>query len=215
MVTGLTDKQNEVLNYIQKSFEESRRFPSLRSIGKAFGISLRAVQQHVIALKKKGFLNDETPSPAAYSLQGKQEKKPGKVLSMEDQSDTEIPFLGSIAAGFPTTALSQSRDSLDLSPSYFGDRKELFALTVRGDSMSGDNICDGDIAVVQRGYFQSPNFDILVLRVDHDDFTLKRVQEQEKSIVLVPSNPAHTHVVVNRDRVEIIGKLVGLIRRTR
>jgi len=194
----LTDKQSQILNFITKYQTDYGQFPSLRQIGGAFSITVRAVQQHIEALKRKGVLLDHTPQTACYRL---------------PIHGPALPLLGSIAAGDPVGAYEQQDAYFELSPEFFGPHDSLFALHVKGDSMSGDGIYDGDTAIIR----QKPQFDdphaIWAVRIDADEFTLKRIGLGEKWIELRPSNPALSPWSVDVDRVEIVGKLIGLVRR--
>ncbi len=199
MPKPLTDKQQQILDYIETYHDKEGRLPSLRMMAQAFGVSLRAVQQHIIALKKKGVLKEETPRPASYSM--------GNV------SDALIiPMLGSIAAGSPSVALGQSHQQLALSAQFFGAPAEIFSLKVSGNSMLGDQIRDGDWAVIERNARVRAQ-DIVAVRVDHDEFTLKRIERNGDQIGLIPSNSEFEPLWVSADRVEIVGKFVGLIRK--
>jgi len=198
----LTEKQQNVLIFVKESYEKEGRFPSLRTIAKHFGVAVRAIQQHISALKKKGYLEGKEARTSTYKLADSSEESP---LSYG------IPLVGTIAAGAPTVAWERTDEYIDFKPSFFGNSKDLFALKVSGESMLGDQICDGDMAVIKKQQDWCAG-DIVALRVDGDEFTLKRLKAQGDYIDLVPSNPDYPVVQVQADRLKIIGKYVGLLR---
>ena len=194
----LTPKQTDILRFITDHQADYGQAPSLRQIGTAFAITARAVQQHIDALKRKGVLVDHTPQTARYQL---------------PNTTRSLPLLGSIAAGSPNGSCEQSDAYFEFSPDFFGPHDALFALMVKGDSMSGDGICDGDTAIIRRrATMDDPNA-IWAIRIDADEFTLKRIRMTPPTIALCPSNPTLREWSVSEDRIEIIGKLIGLVRR--
>jgi repressor LexA len=202
----VTEKQQSVYAFIHDFYRHQGRVPSIREIGKHFGIALRAVQQHLEALVKKGLIFPEPPKPSAYRIETAETGSRGR-------EELSIPLLGKIAAGTPLTAYAVEGEALPLPPSLFGVRGQLFALTVVGDSMVGDGIQDGDVAIIQVTSETHPR-DIVALRLDQEAFTLKRIRPLSRQrLELLPSNPDVSSNVVEAERVEVIGKYVGLIRR--
>jgi len=195
----LTEKQRNVYDFIQQFRQTYGQFPSLRQIGNEFSIAVRAVQQHIEALKRKGMLEEQQPVTATYRLPG--------------DFNYRIPLLGSIAAGEPLSAIERTDSYVELSPDYFGPHRNLFALEVRGDSMSGDGVRDGDTAII-RNHSELPDSETIVaVRVDADEFTLKRLAIIDGMVELRPSNPQYQAWQVTMDRVEIVGRMIGLVRK--
>lgn len=195
----LTDKQQQILDFIQQFRQTYGQFPSLRQIGTQFSVTVRAVQQHIDALKRKGALTEHQPKTATYQL--------------PNEFQYRIPLLGSIAAGTPLEAIERTDSYVELGPEYFGPNRHLFALEVHGDSMSGDGIQEGDTAIIRR-HGQIPDTETIVaVRVDADEFTLKRLALVDQMIELRPSNPTYKSWQVAVDRVEIVGQMIGLVRR--
>lgn len=195
----LTEKQQQIFDFIQQFRQTYGQFPSLRQIGGQFSITVRAVQQHIDALKKKGVLTEHQPKTATYQL--------------PNEFQYRIPLLGSIAAGTPLEAIERTDSYVEIGPNYFGPNQHLFALEVHGDSMAGDGIREGDTAIIRRHPKIPAPDTIVAVRVDADEFTLKRLAVIDQMIELRPSNPTYHPWQVAMDRVEIVGQMIGLVRK--
>lgn len=203
----LTEKQSAILAYMKHFFSEKGCVPSVRQIGGSFSISARAVQQHIVALQKKGALVHRVPDSAAYAFA---EKSSLATFAIEEQS-TVVPLLGEIAAGAATESFGRDEQNIALTASFFSKTGAVFAVIVSGDSMIGDAICDGDVAMIEKCCTWDPA-DIVAVRVDGDAFTLKRLRPCDGEIELLPSNPAYTPTRLSSDRIEVVGRYVGLMR---
>lgn len=124
---------------------------------------------------------------------------------------TKVPLLGSIAAGQPVDRLEFIEDVEFVSKSVVRNG-EAFALRVKGDSMIGDNIVEGDIVICVKQTEVSAN-DIAVVAVDNETATIKRVKCQDDMCLLMPSNPKMQPMIVHSSKVQIIGKVVEVRRR--
>ena len=122
-----------------------------------------------------------------------------------------IPVMGRIAAGVPISAIQNNTHSLMLPPDMIGPG-EHYALEVSGDSMVEAGILDGDTVVIRRVDTATPG-DIVVALVDDEEATLKRFRRKGTAIALEAANPAYETRIFNSDRVQVQGRLVGLIRR--
>jgi repressor LexA len=122
-----------------------------------------------------------------------------------------VPIVGRIAAGVPIEALENEIGRVDAGPEL-GDSKDLFALEVKGDSMIGAGILEGDIVILKKTD-SADSGDIVVALIDEEEATLKRLRRKGNSIALEAANPAYETRIFGPDRVRIQGKLVGLQRR--
>jgi len=122
-----------------------------------------------------------------------------------------IPVMGRIAAGVPISAIQNNTHSLTLPPDMIGPG-EHYALEVSGDSMVEAGILDGDTVVIRRVDTATPG-DIVVALVDDEEATLKRFRRKGTAIALEAANPAYETRIFNSGRVQVQGRLVGLIRR--
>jgi repressor LexA len=162
-----------------------------------------------------------TPVPAQPANQGGfapnvirgnfQPAIPAATVTAEPTEAVRLPLLGKIAAGVPIEALSNPTNTIDV-PASMLSRGEHFALTVEGDSMIEAGIFDGDTALIQR-CDTADNGAIVVALVDNNEVTLKRLRRKHGSIALEPANPAFETRIFGPDRVQVQGRLVGLIRR--
>lgn len=135
---------------------------------------------------------------------------PGRPAS-NDAEAVALPLYGRIAAGLPIEAMRDSSVTIDIPASMLaaGDH---YALEVAGDSMVEAGILDGDTVIIQR-CDTAENGTIVVALVDHQEVTLKRLRRKGNSIALEPANPNYETRVFGSDRVNVQGRLVGLIRR--
>ncbi|MEK6607179.1 MAG: transcriptional repressor LexA [Myxococcota bacterium] len=211
----LTDRQQAILDYIRSYSLQNGYPPTLREIGRHFGIrSTNGVNDHLRALEKKGHLarggmksRALRPIAAAGAAHGG---------SANGDGMREIPLFGRVAAGQPILAVESGAETVKVDPRLLGGRAvgELFALRVRGDSMIGDGIFDGDMLFVRRQEAADPG-DIVVALID-DEATVKRYRPEGDTLKLVPANPAMQPIVVKRrdlDRVRILGSAVGVYRK--
>ncbi|HPP02637.1 MAG TPA: transcriptional repressor LexA [bacterium] len=211
----LSPRQREILDYLEKYKEEQGYPPTLREICKKFAISsTNGARYHLQRLMKLGYLEIDP-----HKSRGVKQVKDASRTSIK--RSYRMPVLGTVPAGPLNLAAPDIReDELHVDPGFFGSRgsePDLFGLRVRGDSMIGVGIQDGDIVVV-RPQPNPNNGDIVVARVE-EDATVKRFRRLENEIVLEPANPAvePIHVpdqggVESGQNVAILGVVVGLIR---
>jgi repressor LexA len=165
--------------------------------------SPNAAREHVRLIEQKGF------------LQRRAHQARGIRISLEDSALAEavpVPLLGRIAAGNPTEALENIEARLPL-PRALLRGSNLFALRVRGNSMEGAGIVDGDIAIVN-GAAEAANGEIAAVVID-EDATLKRIFRTPTGIRLRPENTEYSDLTFDRAaaaNVRVAGVLVGILR---
>ena len=200
MSRELTDKQREVLRVVQEYWNRHHVPPSLADLASVLGVRRSTVHQHLLALKKKGFLKHIEGAGRTW----RPVTKPG-------QSETRrIPLVGRVAAGTPILAEQNIEGWITVSDIRTGG--ELFALRVRGDSMIDAGILDGDIVIV-RQQPTADDGDIVVALLDDNDATVKKLKREGDKVLLVPMNRQYSPIVVKGDRLRIQGKVIGLRRR--
>ena len=198
----LTDRQREVLDFIAQYTEENYRAPSVRDISEHFNISLRAVQDHIAALQRKGYLSlSERRARSLHVLKDEREKVPPTFVS-------KIPVLGTVAAGKPLLSEENLDGYVSLAEPFIRPDKSYFALHVRGASMINAGILEGDLAIVE----QAENADDgqIVVAVVDNAITLKRIYRETNRIRLQPENPEFQPLYCTD--VRIVGILTGLVR---
>jgi len=124
------------------------------------------------------------------------------------QSQAAIPLAGKVAAGVPIEAV-ENLESLSLN-SCFGNGDDIFALEVKGDSMTGDGIADGDF-VICRKRSTANNGQLVVAIVDNENATLKRFYKEKSAVRLQPSNDNYDPIYSDNCRIEAV--VVGLVRK--
>ena len=206
-VAELTPKQRRIYEFIRRYIEDHGYAPAIRDIGRAFGInSPNGVMCHLIALKKKGFIDrDEKDEDAGNGGRARSITIPGLQLG-----GFSIPLLGSVAAGKPRASVADS-DKLDLHHLFRGD--DVYALRVRGESMIESQIADGDYVVI-RAQDEAENGATVVASVDGET-TLKRLKRNAGTVELHPANGGMKPIVVDpaKEAVKVLGVFLGVIRR--
>lgn len=202
MAKGLTKRQEAILEYILEYVQKEGYPPSIREIGKDFDIqSLRGVTVHLDALERKGYIS-RSNTPRSI-----------KVLHPDYQPEAQVfqmPILGSIAAGAPIMAVEHVEDHVPVSADMHKKAPDGFLLRVRGDSMIGDGIMDGDLVVIKPQQTAAQNE--LVAFLLGNEATVKRVQYGADGVRLLPSNPKYQPIPVDQEDARVIGKVVGLLR---
>ena len=199
---GLTEKQSRVLGFIVEYQQRHGFPPSIAEIMRHFGFrSPRTVAGYLEALEKKGAIRLHRGKLRAIEILG-------------PSAERGIPLVGSIPAGFPEEPFEEVEERLPVDPDFFGPGVK-FAVRVRGDSMEGAGIRDGDLAVI-RQQPEAGDGQIVAALVD-GEVTLKRLKRGRGGRVeLRPENPAYEPLVFDPpEEPRILGVMVGLIRRSR
>jgi len=200
MMKDLTKRQEEVLEFITGFINAHTYPPTIREVAEFFSISVKGAHDHLTALKKKGLIKQGDKKSRTLEL----------VKSIDEIKDfEEIPILGSVAAGRPTLAVENMDGSIRLHRSFLKKGKQYFALRVRGDSMEGAGIMDGDTAVIEQESMVR-NGEIAVVMLD-DSVTLKTFFRESTRVKLQPENPKYSPIYCSRD-VRILGKLSHIFR---
>ena len=193
MPENLTSKQKQVLDFILERVHTVGSPPTIREIAQHFDFSSTGSPRvHLKALARKGYLR--LNSRVARGIE---------VLARA----IGIPIVGRVKAGGPELAVEDVEDYLDLSR-VFPREETIFALRVRGDSMIGVGIMDGDLAIVNRQ--PSAGEGEIVVALIEEEATVKRFFKEPRGVRLEPANPAY-EPIVSKDAV-IVGKVIGVVR---
>jgi len=206
----LTRRQREVLDFMRSFSERHGVPPAVREIGERFGFTARAAFDHLKALERKGMLERRVTGKRASRSLVVPARRGGH------RPTEEIPILGRIAAGAPILAVENREDALPLRPDWLGARREeVFALRVRGESMIGAHIMDGDLVLVRQQDTASSG-DIVAALLD-GEATVKRLARDGDAVVLKPEHPTMRSIVVGPDRPDfrVLGKVIGVLRTLR
>ena len=212
MKNQTTERQGEILTFIQQYTEENGFPPTLREIGKQFGISSTfGVKRHLDALVKKGYLNIESNSSRAISFVKNSVIAKEVVLERNDLF-TKIPVVGRVAAGTPITAIENIEGNIVVDSSFIKKTQDSFALKVKGDSMINAGIFEGDMVIVSPTS-EAFNGQTVVAMID-DEVTVKIFQKKNNKILLIPENDKYQPIEVEKTKdFKLVGKVVGLVRR--
>ena len=199
---NLTNRQQQVLEFIAAAQHKSGVTPSTREIQAHFGFaSQTAAVNHLRALERKGVLQRHAGKARAMAL----------VSTLNRDPIIDIPIYGSIAAGFAELA-DEARDgvlSMDTRAVGLASTARAFALKVRGDSMVGAQINDGDLVVLeQRG---AKNNDIVAALIDGET-TLKRLVVEKGKTFLKAENPKYPDLIPLTE-LSVQGVMVALVRK--
>lgn len=205
MAKRLTPRQQQVLDTIRAFIQEKGYPPSIRELCRALNIgSLRGVTIHLDALVRKGWISRERTSRSIRIL----ESEPAAA-----SAGNSIPLLGPVAAGEPTLAAGNVEGYINVPADILPASGAAFGLRIRGDSMQGDGILDGDVIVV-RSQQWADHGEIVAVLIG-DEATVKRLDLNSRPPRLVPSNPVYEPIALDREDVRILGVVTGLVRSYR
>ena len=194
----LTKKQTNILNFIKDFIFKNGYPPTIREVADQFKIYVRAAQDHLKALERKGYIVREKGKTRSICL----------LPRLQTSSLSQLPVLGQVSAGNPLEAVENIEDIFIVSQNLFKG-KELFALKIRGDSMVGAGIYEDDFVVVKITT-DVKNGEIVVALLKGET-TIKRFFLEKNGIKLQPENPEYKPIF-SKD-VKVIGKVIGLLRK--
>lgn len=203
----LTPKQSRVFDFIRESVKRTGAPPTRAEIAEALGFaSANAAQAHLRTLARKGVIE-----------LGSRRSRGIRLVETDDTGDTlgddgaTLAVIGRVAAGAPVLAVEHVERRVRISPELFSAPAD-YLLIVRGDSMTGAGILDGDLLGVKAAD-QIRDGQIGVFRLD-DEVTVKRFQRDGRAIRLQAENPAYIDIPVDpeRDGFALEGRAVGVIR---
>lgn len=233
----LTHKQRDMLVLIQDRTKEDGVPPSYEEMAKSLGLSSKSgVHRLIKALEERGYirrlphraraievlalpadLEEVATKPAINQrfaqIDSHQDslRRIANPLANSGRGNTEIPFMGRIAAGTPIEAIRHEGQSVSVPPGMLG-RGTCYALEIHGDSMVEEGIFDGDQVVIEETSVAN-NGEIVVALVDESEATLKRFRRLEGMIALEPANRHYEIQYLRPEQVRVQGRLIGLLRR--
>lgn len=205
----LTPRQQEILDFIDTRLRQSGSPPTRAEIASAFGFrSANAAEEHLRALVRKGAIEMAPGRSRGIRVLS----AAAEVIQRGGKAGRSLPLIGQVAAGSPILALENVESELTLDAGVFHPRAD-YLLRVRGDSMIGVGIMDGDLLAVHRSA-TAQSGQIVVARLG-DEVTVKRLQHQGERVQLCAENPAYQPIEVDpaRDDFALEGLAVGVLRR--
>ena len=208
--TGLTPRQQRVLNVIRDSIAERGYPPSMREIGEKVGLtSSSSVAHQLRTLEEKGFLKRDPNRPRALQVFNPDEVVVDETgIGDERPAPAYVPVVGRIAAGGPILAEERVEEIFPLPKSLVGDG-QLFLLEVVGDSMIDAAICSGDYVVV-RQQPSAENGEVVAAMLD-GEATVKTFQRKDGKVWLLPHNDQYDPI--DGTHATILGKVTAVLRR--
>ena len=197
---NLTQAQNELYSWIKNYMKEFQHSPSIRQMMDAMGLKSPApIQSRLKHLQEKGYISWQ---------EGK-----ARTLQIVDEILEGVPILGSVAAGGLIETFSDVQENLDISDIF--NKKNVFALTVNGDSMIDACIADGDMVLMEpiKDTYSLKNGTIVSAMVPGLGTTLKYFYKRGGKIFLEAANPSYEPIILNPDQVVFQGKLLAVWRK--
>ena len=196
----LTEAQNELYGWIKNYLKDFQHSPSIRQMMQAMGLKSPApIQSRLKHLQEKGYISWQ---------EGK-----ARTLQIVDQLTDGIPVMGSVAAGGLIETYSDVNENLDISDVL--NKKDVFALTVNGDSMINACIADGDMVLMEpiKDSYSLRNGTIVSAMVPGVGTTLKYFVKKDNKIFLEAANPAYEPIELNLEEVVFQGRLLAVWRK--
>ena len=199
-MTSLTAKERAVYEYVRDKIDKDGYSPSIRDIRGDLGIkSTSSVHTYLSRLEEKGLIKKQNGKSRTLRLGGEDTQADG----------IPVPLLGSVTAGMPILAVENREGRVFYSGSRrIADKDALFALRIKGESMIGAGILDGDVVIVERTPV-AENGQIVVALIG-DEATVKRFFKEDGKYRLQPENPAMDPIIV--DEVTILGVVISSVR---
>lgn len=201
--SSLTPRQRQILDWIAEQSARNGAPPTRAEIASAFGFrSANAAEEHLRALARKGAIEMTPGRSRGIRVLGARTRQADGAL---------LPLIGRVAAGSPILAVENIESELAVDAALFQPRAD-YLLRVRGDSMVGVGILDGDLLAVHRGPSAEPG-QIVVARIG-DEVTVKRLQRDGDRVRLCAENPAYAPIEVDPAREDFVleGLAVGVVR---
>ncbi len=197
---NLTEAQNELYQWIKNYFRDFQHSPSIRQMMEAMNLKSPApIQSRLKHLQEKGYL--------------KWQEGKARTLQIVDEIIEGVPILGSVAAGGLIETYQDIQENLDISEVF--KKKNVFALTVNGDSMIDAYIAHGDMVLMEpiKDSFSLRNGTIVSAMVPGLGTTLKYFFRRDNKIYLEAANPAYEPIELNLEDVIFQGKLLAVWRK--
>ena len=217
----LTQKQHDLLKFIDKRLKKNSVSPSYDEMKDALGLASKSgIHRLITALEERGFIR-RSAAPrtgignlTATLVKSHQNAQRADIENAPAPANDQIsiPLMGKIAAGVPIAALEQDGPRFNVPDGMIG-RGDHFALEVEGESMIGAGILDGDIAVIRKANTARNNQIVVAYVVDNEEATLKRLYKSSNGVELIAENPDFPTRTFGPDQVEVQGVLVGIIRK--
>lgn len=201
----LTDRQQQILDTIKKYIAKNGYPPTVREIGSILNLSSPAtIHFHLNRLENKGYIKKNKTKNRSLEL-----LIPNEYLD-KNNDVANIALLGTITAGNPIEAIENPNEYFSIPTNIIPKNSEVFALSVKGDSMINKGIYNNDIVIIKRCK-NANNGDVIAAMTDDYEVTLKTFYKEKNHIRLQPENDTMAPIILNN--ITILGKAIGLYRK--
>ena len=213
MMEGLSQRQNSILEYIQRFMKDAGYPPSIRDIQDKLKISSTSVVAYNLRkLEERGLIERDNKVSRGIKMPGGEPVAPAPIVLSHLR---RVPLAGSIAAGLPIPVPDQgvTEEYVDVPEELAPERvKDVYALRVKGNSMIDALIADGDI-VLMRYQETAENGQMAAVRVvDRNEVTLKRIYFEGSQVRLQPANPTMDSWYEPAANIQVQGRVMGVVR---
>ena len=212
MNRGLSDKQGRILEFIRAFLDQHDYPPSIRQIQEGCAISSTSVVDYNLRiLEREGFLRRDREVSRAIELLERGGPRRSRVVA--------VPIIGTIAAGQPIPVPESDSwqnfnydDSIEITPEFVGNRNNIYALRVKGNSMIDALVNDGDIVILEAGSSAEDGDMVAVWLKNEQEATLKKLYRNGSRVRLQPANETMMPIETEANNIEVQGKVVASIR---
>ena len=208
----LTKKQKELFDYLDLYMIKTGISPSFEEMKLALNLKSKSgIHRLITSLEQRGFIKRLKHRARAMQII----KKPQDLISnnsIYNNKEHSIPIMGTISAGNPIEGILTEKENINVPSHMISKNHQHFALNIKGESMIGDGIMDGDIAVIKHTNVVNSG-KIAAVLVKDEDVTLKRIKVENARITLVSSNPLFNDKEYSPQDIIIQGELKGIIRK--
>lgn len=195
----LTPRQRSIFEFLIKFIKKQGYPPTVREIGEHFGFLWPAASGHLRALERKGFIRINPLRSRGIEIKG-----------IKEAAGFTVPVVGKVTAGKPILAVEDIEGHMLIDKTLF-KTEDAFSLRIKGESMIGAGILDGDYVIVKpQTSIESGEIAVALIG---DEATVKRIYTKKTQIILKPENKDMKPVAYNPDSVKIIGKVIGVVRK--
>ncbi len=195
----LTPRQRNIFEFLIKFIKKQGYPPTVREIGEHFGFLWPAASGHLRALEKKGFIRLNPLRSRGIEVKG-----------IKEAAGFTVPVIGKVTAGKPILAVEDIEGHILIDKPLF-KTENAFSLRIKGESMIGAGILDGDYVIVKpQTSIESGEIAVALIG---DEATVKRIYIKKTQIILKPENKDMKPIAYNPEGVRIIGKVIGIVRK--
>ena len=195
----LTPRQRKIFEFLIKFIKKQGYPPTVREIGEHFGFLWPAASGHLRALEKKGFIRINPLRSRGIEVKG-----------IKEAAGFTVPVIGKVTAGKPMLAVEDIEGHMLIDKTLF-KTEDAFSLRIKGESMIGAGILDGDYVIVKpQTSIESGEIAVALIG---DEATVKRIYIKKTQIILKPENKDMKPIAYNPESIKIIGKVIGIVRK--